>query len=199
MGPTLSGRREQGSRLERDPLEGVAELIPHHKVAAAASQPQRGGELKRLMIANTSNPAACREHSGLLLPYVRRPLRPGKERMRVVFAIAVLCGSIGVPASAQTPAAQAPSAGQPAQTSQEHMPSAIKLENPELGAKEPSGLTPGANSFAEGQAKALIESKGYDNVSALVNDSQGIWHGTATKGQAKVHVSVDYKGHVNAH
>jgi hypothetical protein len=113
--------------------------------------------------------------------------------MRVVFAIAVLSGLlIAVPASAQTPAAQ--SAEQPPA----HVPSAIKLENPELGAKEPPGLVPGANSFAEGQAKALIESKGYDNVSALLNDSQGIWHGTATKGQAKVHVSVDYKGHVDA-
>jgi hypothetical protein len=113
--------------------------------------------------------------------------------MRVVFAIAVLSGLlIAVPASAQTPAAQ------PAEQPPAHVPSAIKLENPELGAKEPPGLVPGANSFAEGQAKALIESKGYDNVSALVNDRQGIWHGTATKGQAKVHVSVDYKGNVDA-
>lgn len=110
--------------------------------------------------------------------------------MRFVLRIAALFGLlVALPASAQTPSQTAP---QP--------PSAIKLENPELGKKsdEPSGLVPGANSFAEGQAKALIESKGYDNVSALVNDSQGIWHGTATKGQAKVHVSVDYKGHVDA-
>jgi hypothetical protein len=106
--------------------------------------------------------------------------------MRAVFAIAAVALLISLPASAQTPAAPT------------HMPSAIELESPEAAAKEPSGLTPGANSFAEGQAKALIESKGYDNVSALVNDSQGIWHGTATKGQAKVHVSVDYKGHVDA-
>jgi hypothetical protein len=106
--------------------------------------------------------------------------------MRAVFAIAAVALLISLPASAQTPPEPA------------HMPSAIELESPEAAAKEPSGLTPGANSFAEGQAKALIESKGYDNVSALVNDSQGIWHGTATKGQAKVHVSVDYKGHVDA-
>jgi hypothetical protein len=118
--------------------------------------------------------------------------------MRVVFAIAVLSGSIvALPGFAQTPSAQ-PAEQPPAQAAPAHMPSAIELESPEAAAKEPSGLTPGANSFAEGQAKALIESKGYDNVSALVNDSQGIWHGTATKGQAKVHVSVDYKGHVDA-
>jgi hypothetical protein len=120
--------------------------------------------------------------------------------MRVVFAVSALSGLLMVlPVSAQTPSAQLPSAEQPpAQAAPAHVPSAIKLENSELGAKEPPGLVPGANSFAEGQAKALIESKGYDNVSALVNDSQGIWHGTATKGQAKVHVSVDYKGHVDA-
>src|SRR5258707_14991602 len=106
--------------------------------------------------------------------------------MRVVFVIAAVALLISLSASAQTSPAPA------------HVPSAIELESPEAAAKEPSGLTPGANSFAEGQAKALIESKGYDNVSALVNDSQGIWHGTATKGQAKVHVSVDYKGHVDA-
>jgi hypothetical protein len=118
--------------------------------------------------------------------------------MRVVAAIAVLSGLlIAQPALAQTPSAQ-PSSTELASAAPAHVPSAIKLENPELGAKEPAGLVPGANSFAEGQAKALIESKGYDNVSALVNDRQGIWHGTATKGQAKVHVSVDYKGNVDA-
>jgi putative membrane protein len=108
--------------------------------------------------------------------------------MRAVFANAAIAAVLIVlPASAQTPAADG----------QQRPPTAIELESPEAAAK-PSGLTPGANSFAEGQAKALIESKGYDNVSALVNDSQGIWHGTATKGQAKLHVSVDYKGHVDA-
>ena len=56
----------------------------------------------------------------------------------------------------------------------------------------------GANSFSEGQARRLIESQGYVGVSALVNDRQGIWHGTATKGTARVHVYVDYKGNVSA-
>jgi hypothetical protein len=109
--------------------------------------------------------------------------------MRAVFVNAAIAAVlIALPASAQTPA----------EDSQRRPPTAIELESPAAVAQEPSGLTPGANSFAEGQAKALIESKGYDNVSALVNDSQGIWHGTATKGQAKVRVSVDYKGHVDA-
>jgi ABC-type phosphate transport system substrate-binding protein len=105
--------------------------------------------------------------------------------MRAVFAMGVVLGlSVAVPAFAQSPQDQPPS-----QTAQ-----------PESDAARSDGSTapiPGANSFAESQAKKLIESKGYANVSPLVNDSQGIWHGTATKGEAKVEVSVDYKGHVN--
>src|ERR1700712_590787 len=66
------------------------------------------------------------------------------------------------------------------------------LQSPGLaGPDNATPPAPGANSFAESQAKALIESKGYANVSPLLNDRQGIWHGTATKGQAKVEVSVD--------
>lgn len=56
----------------------------------------------------------------------------------------------------------------------------------------------GANSFSEGQARRLIESQGYSGVSPLVNDRQGIWHGTASKGAGRVHVYVDYKGNVSA-
>ncbi|QND70962.1 MULTISPECIES: hypothetical protein [Tardiphaga] len=57
---------------------------------------------------------------------------------------------------------------------------------------------PGANSFTEGQARKSLESQGYVDVSPLVNDSQGIWRGTAMSGSKKVHVSVDYKGNVSA-
>lgn len=56
----------------------------------------------------------------------------------------------------------------------------------------------GANSFAEPQARRLIESRGFSDVSPLVNDRQGIWHGTARSGATKVQVSVDYKGNVSA-
>lgn len=57
---------------------------------------------------------------------------------------------------------------------------------------------PGANSFTEGQARKSLESQGYAEISPLVNDSQGIWRGTAMSGSRKVHVSVDYKGNVSA-
>jgi hypothetical protein len=73
------------------------------------------------------------------------------------------------------------------------------MENPSV-AKPNSDIPPvaGANSFTEGQARSLIESQGYSGVSALVNDREGIWHGTASKGAARVHVYVDYKGNVSA-
>ena len=76
--------------------------------------------------------------------------------------------------------------------------SAIGLESSAVGAQDATEPVAGANSFAEGQARSLVQSKGYDNVSPLTNDRHGIWHGTATKDQNKVDVSVDYKGHVIA-
>jgi hypothetical protein len=57
---------------------------------------------------------------------------------------------------------------------------------------------PGANSFMEPQARKLIESKGFSDVSALVYDSQGVWRGTAKNGTGKVRVTVDFKGNVSA-
>jgi hypothetical protein len=57
---------------------------------------------------------------------------------------------------------------------------------------------PGANSFVESQARAAIVAKGYVDVSPLMNDRQGIWRGTARKGDQTFNVSVDYMGHVDA-
>jgi hypothetical protein len=62
----------------------------------------------------------------------------------------------------------------------------------------PPGPQPGANSFVESQARAMIVAKGFENVSPLVNDRQGIWRGTASKGRETFNVTVDYKGHVDA-
>ena len=73
------------------------------------------------------------------------------------------------------------------------------MENPSVvQPKDDTPPLPGANSYSEGQARQLIESQGYAGVSALVNDGQGIWRGTASKGAAKVQVSVDFKGNVTA-
>ena len=87
----------------------------------------------------------------------------------------------------------------PAQAQQNPMdnPSVVQPKGEKTDKSEKPPMA-GANSFSEGQARDLIESKGYANVSALMNDGQGIWRGTASKGAAKVSVSVDYKGNVTA-
>jgi hypothetical protein len=90
---------------------------------------------------------------------------------------------------ALTPAGAQPNPAMQKPTVTESTNSQPKTETPPL---------PGANSFSEGQARKLLESQGYADVSLLVNDSQGIWRGTAMSGSKKVHVSVDYKGNVSA-
>ena len=58
-------------------------------------------------------------------------------------------------------------------------------------------LTPGANSFTEGQARAAIEKQGYTDIGPLTQDNQGIWSATATKSGQQSTVAVDYKGAVS--
>ena len=55
----------------------------------------------------------------------------------------------------------------------------------------------GRNSFTEGQAKSKIEQAGYDNVSDLQKDDNGVWRGKASKGGSSMQVSVDFQGNVN--
>lgn len=63
---------------------------------------------------------------------------------------------------------------------------------------EKAALTPGANSFTEGQARSAIEKQGYTVSGPLTQDDQGIWKGQATRaGGASTTVSVDYKGVVS--
>ena len=61
-----------------------------------------------------------------------------------------------------------------------------------------SGVTPGANSFTETQARSRLRKNGYSQVSGLTKGSDGIWRGSATKNGAAVHVSLDYRGHVSS-
>lgn len=69
--------------------------------------------------------------------------------------------------------------------------------NPPIDTQETSekgALTPGANSFTEGQAKEAIEKQGYTVSGPLTQDEQGIWKAQASRGGASTTVSVDYKG-----
>ena len=61
-----------------------------------------------------------------------------------------------------------------------------------------SALEKGANSFTSGQAKSRIESAGFQQVSDLTKDDQGIWRGTATKDGKQMKVGFDYKGNISA-
>lgn len=79
------------------------------------------------------------------------------------------------------------------------VPPAAEVQNPEREGSSADTLKPGANSFAESQARALLQAQGYAQVSALMNDRQGIWHGTAVKNGRKVNVSVDFQGRIAEH
>jgi hypothetical protein len=55
MNPTCL-QEGTGSRLERMPQKGVTELIKHHKVAAARSQPWAGGPIEAVGGLGTEKP-----------------------------------------------------------------------------------------------------------------------------------------------
>lgn len=63
---------------------------------------------------------------------------------------------------------------------------------------EPGAPLPGANSFTEAQAKDRALAAGFENVSALTKDTNGVWRGTAMEGTKQVKISVDFKGNVVA-
>jgi len=62
----------------------------------------------------------------------------------------------------------------------------------------PGAPVAGANSFTEGQAKSRIEAKGYNDVSSLQKDNNGVWRGKAKKDGKQVDVSLDFQGNVVA-
>lgn len=69
---------------------------------------------------------------------------------------------------------------------------AVKAPHPE-NAGPPAA---GANSFTEGQAREHIENSGYSNVTDLIKDDNGVWHGKAVKGGQAMNVALDFKGNV---
>jgi hypothetical protein len=56
----------------------------------------------------------------------------------------------------------------------------------------------GANSFTEGQARSRIEASGFQEVSDLNKDSNGVWRGKAKRDGKNVEVSLDFQGNVIA-
>ena len=73
-------------------------------------------------------------------------------------------------------------------------PPAVSTSNAE--AKTSAAPVPGKNSFTEAEAKKRLESFGYKDISALHQDGQSIWRGTATKGGQQMAVALDYQGNI---
>jgi len=80
------------------------------------------------------------------------------------------------------------------------MPGTTSTTVPPLATTTPGttmGVTPGANSFTESQARGRLTDQGYTAVSGLKKDKDGVWRGRATKDTKSMAVGVDYKGNIS--
>lgn len=128
--------------------------------------------------------------------------------MRIALAVATAlslaaCSKTDAPKAADAATADAapPAAAAPMENASTAAPQADPAAGGNMAVKAPhpenSGpLKAGANSFTEGQAKGHIENSGYSNVTGLMRDADGVWHGKAMKGGQTVNVSLDFKGNV---
>jgi len=125
--------------------------------------------------------------------------------MRFSLPAAFVCAtlSLGGPALAQTTVTGQPATGG-ANSAQSRGQEAVTRPNTDHmtrdgranGSVANAQLEPGSNSFTEGQVRSRLEEAGFQNVTDLRKDDQGIWRGKATKGGAQVNVSLDFRGNV---
>ena len=54
----------------------------------------------------------------------------------------------------------------------------------------------GANSFSQAQARDRFANRGFQDVSNMKLDQDGVWRGTATKDGQQIDVWLDYKGNI---
>ncbi|MGA3004014.1 MAG: hypothetical protein ABSE20_20045 [Acetobacteraceae bacterium] len=97
------------------------------------------------------------------------------------------------PVTTPPPPAAHPPTGGPNSLPTSEPANAIAGGNP--GAE---GLSRGANSFTEAQARDRLRQHGYRQVSALTKDQDGVWRGSAIKDGHQVHVGLDYKGNISS-
>jgi len=97
------------------------------------------------------------------------------------------------PVTTPPPPAANPPTGGPNSLPPGEPANAIGSGNPGVG-----GLSQGANSFTEGQARERLRKHGYGQVSALTKDQDGVWRGSAIRNGHQVHVGVDYKGNISS-
>lgn len=106
-------------------------------------------------------------------------------------ALAVSATAVLLTACGNNEPADAPVEGPAVSSAEAPMNPAVDTRD----TSEQAALTPGANSFTEGQAKSAIEKQGYVVSGPLTQDDQGIWKGQASRaGGESTTVSVDYKG-----
>lgn len=106
-------------------------------------------------------------------------------------ALALSATAVLLTACGNSEQADAPVEGPAASSAESPMNPAVDTQ--ETTAE--TALTPGANSFTEGQAREAIEKQGYVVSGALTQDDQGIWQAQASRaGGETTTVSVDYKG-----
>jgi hypothetical protein len=67
---------------------------------------------------------------------------------------------------------------------------------PQAERSQTGQLEPGANSFTEGQARSRLEQAGYQNVSELIKQENGIWRARAMHQGRQVTVGLDYRGNI---
>jgi hypothetical protein len=55
---------------------------------------------------------------------------------------------------------------------------------------------PGSNSFTENQVRERLQENGFNSVTGLRKDDNGIWRGQAMRNGVKGPVSIDYRGNI---
>src|SRR4051794_6663831 len=113
--------------------------------------------------------------------------------------------SFGGPAFAQTTVTGQPATGG-ANSSQSRGQEAVTRPNTDqmrrdgnaTGSVGNAQLEPGSNSFTEGQVRSRLEEAGFQNITDLRKDDQGIWRGRAMRNGQSVTVGFDFKGNVAA-
>ncbi len=111
--------------------------------------------------------------------------------LAVAAALSAIAVSHGAPAQTDPAMAGSPSVAPHADSTAEGN-AALKDSHPQNAGP----LAAGANSFTEGQAIKHIQHSGFTNVTDLMKDENGVWHGKAMKGGQTVNVALDFKGNV---
>ncbi|HEY8382882.1 MAG TPA: PepSY domain-containing protein [Microvirga sp.] len=123
--------------------------------------------------------------------------------MRLALATLAAVAALSTAALAQTNT-QPNAGGSSTMNSGANSNSATGTANPAVdvkpkGSPETTGaVTPGANSFTEGQARSRIEAQGFANVMDLKKDDQGVWRGRAMRNGQSTSVMLDFRGNVSA-